>query len=197
MEVDVRQEGGRVVVGHGPPWIKRPSLPGRAMSKIDYVLFSRDPLLAKRRRLSEWLRRLSWTRHVLVDLKGPVDPEVLAREIYEGSAGQDITIATSTHRLVSALKSHLPGATVLATVRDGLAHITDYIDYIGADGASIPLPLALQGYAHELKSVGFAVYVWTVNDPGQAMLVAGSADALITDAPWTLRRFLQSSCHTR
>ncbi len=197
MEVDVRQEGGSIVVGHGPPWIKRPSPPGRAMSKIDYVLFSRDPLLAKQRKLSEWLRRLSWTRHVLVDLKGPVDPEALASEIGEGGAGKGIAIATSTHRLVGALKSHLPSATVLATVRDGLARITDYLDYIGADGASIPLPLALQGYAEELRSVGFTVYIWTVNDPEQAMLVAEAADALITDAPWALRRFLQNSCRTR
>ena len=166
------------------------------MSRIDYFFFSRDPLLAKQRRLSEWLRRLSWTRHVLIDLKGPVDPKALAREIQESGARQVVAIATSTHRLVGALKSHLPAATVLATVRDGLANITDYLDYIGADGASIPLPLALQGYAEELRSAGFTVYIWTVNDPKQATLVAETADAIITDAPWTLRRFLQGSCRT-
>jgi len=198
VEVDVRLgSGGEVIVGHGAPWMVRPTPLGRLIAALDYRLFSRDPLIARRRRLSRWLSTLTWVKHFLLDLKDPVEPGALAAEVARGSRpGSEIAIATPRHRDIPGLKQALPHSTVLATLRDWIADPVRYLESIEADGASIPLPLALEGYADALREVGFKVYVWTLNDAGQIRAAASAADAIITDAPWRARAALRRLCRS-
>lgn len=198
VEVDVRLgPGGEVIVGHGKPWIARPSPLGRAAAAIDYILFSRDPLIARRRRLAEWLPRLSWAELILLDLKDPIDPSALAREVEKGAPSASIAVSTPRHNMIQVIKRRLPGAEVLATIRDWIRDPAGYLKEIGADGASIPLPLVLEGYADELRNNGYLVYAWTLNKPEQVAAAASKVDAVITDAPWIARRALHRECHTR
>ena len=198
VEVDVRRgDTGEIIVGHGGSWVVRHSLIGRAASTLDYMLFSRDPLIARKRRLSSWLSTLTWTRHILIDLKDRIEIDSLASEIRASTAvNASLAFSTPRHDEIEHIKRALPGSTVLATIRDAVVNPVNYLDSINADGASIPLPLALEGYGVLLREAGFKVYVWTINDEHQLSHIYKVADAIITDAPWKIRSHLYRLCRT-
>lgn len=194
LEVDVSKAGGSLVAGHGPPRFRRPSLPGRIAGYVDYKLFSRDPIIAGRRPLRDWLSRLTWAREILLDLKSAANPSSLWEAVKASGYRGAVAISTHLHDVAMDAAETLPREVrVLATLQARIIRPHRYLDELGVDGASVPYWLESTGLIGELLDSGFTVYVWVVNDPSDIIGDVARADALISDSPWKIRRHCRSS----
>jgi len=94
-------------------------------------------------------------------------------------------------RRVRAANPQLPTAFLTS---NGVQNPPAYLRELGARAYNPEVTVVREKEVHALRSAGFSVYVWTVNDE-QAMreLIALGVSGIITDFPQTLTRVLQES----
>ncbi len=192
VEIDVRQRGGQILVGHGRPVINRATIIGRAWAWLDYKLFYRDPFL-KVHTLREWLDVITSkldVRGVLLDVKNNIDPEILKREIEKSNFNGLIHISTEDHRRIPRLKE-LGEVKVLASYSIMPADIIECTKTSRADGVALRRDYVDKSIVEKLHKEGYIVFTWTVNDENEALRVAKTGvDGIITDRPDIVKRAL-------
>lgn len=195
VEIDVRQNGSEILVGHGKPVINRATPIGSLWAWLDYKLFWRDPLL-KTRTLSEWFEVLTGklrVEGVLLDLKNEVDPETLAMTIRESGFNGEVYVSVEDHRQIPRLKKELPQAKVLASYSIMPVDIVECTISSGADGVSLRKDYVTRSIVEQLHHSGLLVFAWTVNRRSDVLRVyEAGVDGIITDRPDIVRKTILS-----
>jgi len=193
VEVDVNVVGGRLVVKHGPPATRRATPLGQLAQWIDYKLFYRDPLL-RAQPLATWLRLVHEKldlEGVLLDLKAPVDPHELARQIHDSRFPGRILVSANDHRLLPRIAEALPQAETIASFNVRPVDVAACAAQAKPRGVGLRVDLLDPETVADLKNRGYIVSTWTVNSPEQARAAAAAGvDLIITDRPDIVKKAL-------
>ena len=192
VEIDVRSEGDTIIVGHGKPVINRATIIGKAWAWLDYKLFYRDPLI-KARTLWEWIKIIKSKlklKGILLDIKGDIDPSLLAKVLSSSSYDGEVYFSTEDHRRIPKLKKSLNGI-VLASYSIMPFDIVKCTVESGADGVTLRKDYITRDLVKTLHSERLRVFAWTVNTAREALeMYRSGVDAIITDRPDIVRKVL-------
>lgn len=194
VEIDIRQSGEDILVGHGRPVINRATKIGSLWAWIDYKLFYRDPFL-KVRTLGEWFTVLMEkleVKGVVLDLKNRVDSRLLEKVLEETGFKRSLYVSVEDHRIIPGLKESLRSATILASYSIMPADIVKCTLQSGAEGVSLRKDYVSPELVEELHDAGLIVFAWTINREGDAVRVyEAGVDGIITDRPDIVKKAIR------
>jgi len=189
IEIDVRRINQEIKVIHGPSDVKRATPIGEAFSRIDYILFYRDPLLPPMT-LKEYLQRLNGFRGVMIDIVGEIDAEELLNQIPDNKH-ISYYFSSTNHCILKELKKLRSNIFTSATLQEKLIDPATEVRFCEADAATVKHTSLDRGTLEDLHKDGIKVIVWTVNDQDEASHLAEmGVDAIITDRPDKIRKKL-------
>lgn len=191
VEADITASPRGPIVLHGPSDIERASKIGKVFAAIDYLLFYRDPIINPTT-LDSWLKKVSWTRGVLLDVKPNIDPNDLISAIEKSGFTGHILFASKDHEYLFKLKQRFSKAVILATIEEKLIKLSQYIKEVNADGISAKYTILDNKIIKELKNINKLVFAWTVNSPDKALeLIKKGVDGIITDRPDVIKKYIK------
>ncbi len=193
VEIDIRQLGEDILVGHGRPVINRATIIGSIWAWLDYKLFFRDPFL-KVRTLDEWfdvLKKKLDVKGIILDLKNKIDPEKLASVLNKLEFEGTIYVSVEDHRQIQYLKENLPSTKVLASYSIMPRDIVECTLMSKADGVALRKDYVSADVVRRLHESGLLVFAWTINRSNDAVKAyRAGVDGIITDRPDIVRKSL-------
>lgn len=184
IEVDARYMNGDFYAVHGPPSIKRPSLPGKVMAWIDYRFFYRDPIL-KPLKVRDILRYLDGRVDVMIDIKQRGIEDRIIDLIEETGYRGRVYITTELHPVLKRLRE-LVGRnyTLIASINILAVDMPRIALDAEADMVSIHLSIIDEKLVDEFHSQNIKVLSWTINDlETYEYLKRIGVDGIVTDIP--------------
>lgn len=127
-----------------------------------------------------------------LDLKDRGLADYLIRDEYRrvlASYSSNLVFSTKYHIETTKLKKAYPEAAVLLSLQCAPAKILSLIEEAGADGISLEIAYATEELVKEVKTGGYLIAVWTVNDEDSAVraLLLG-VDYVVSDYVEMVRR---------
>lgn len=184
IEVDVRLSGEGLSLGHPPPGIR----PATVRERIASILTSFHIL----RPLSlEEILYLLGERILWLDLK---DRGICSRirdlcsDILDE---RNLVLSTKHHIEARSAREIFPDARVFVSLSSAPADPVAVVESSRADGISLEITYATGELADALRSSGYSLALWTVNDEGQvARSLELGASFIVTDDVQLVRRAL-------
>lgn len=168
VEIDVYLHGGGVRVGH-PYRGSRPALLREKVARFLMDFHVVRPVTLER--AVEVLKgRVLW-----LDLKDRGLADRLINDRYRGilaSYSSNLVFSTKYHIEATKLKRAYPEAVVLLSLQCAPANALSLIEEAGADGISLETAYVTEELVDEVKSGGYLIAVWTVNDEDSAVRAA-------------------------
>ena len=187
VELDVYDQKGEIVVGHRLP-NERPRLLRERFSSLLTSLH-----ITRSMRLSKLLSILPNGSLVMLDLKTPVDPSALVREVEAADIEMEfVVVSTRYHDLAEDLSK--AGFRTLLSIDHRPSDPALLIRRSKAHGVSIRWSYADPQLVNALVEEGFSVALWTINSKESLEKVLRTkANFIITDYPAKALKFLASS----
>ncbi len=184
IEVDARYMNGDFYAVHGPPPIRRPSLPGKVMAWIDYHFFYRDPIL-KPLKVREILEYLDGKADVMIDIKQRGIEDKIIGLIEETGYRGRVYITTELHPVLKRLRELVGGKyTLIASINILAVDMPRIALDAEADMVSIHLSIIDEKLVEEFHRHNIKVLSWTVNDlETYEYLKRIGVDGIVTDTP--------------
>ncbi|MEZ0346835.1 MAG: glycerophosphodiester phosphodiesterase [Infirmifilum sp.] len=192
IEFDVREDRGNLVVRHGFH-VGGTGVRSLIMSYGYLLIDGRDPIF-KPSTLEEYLKIINGRAGVWLDVKSRgFEREAVERALSSGV--KEVIVSTGFHNMLRRVKEGYSSITaMLGNVDYRPANPVKEVELAGADGLSINIEFVDKELVEEMRSVGYKVAVWVVNDIAKARWLAQlGVDYIITDIPEKIVKvFLQA-----